>query len=523
MFAKNVRATAVVVYQKEADCHDPDQKHLPTKRQARPKKSHDTARLLNPTNPPLTNMPGIPIYPYPTYPSDAAEMYSAMDNFFDFGPTSAIDHEELVCRLLISTIFVTMLTQLQDQRDVDSYVGFRYTPGWFDEDAEVVVANTQWWVQRWATERQIQRLQQQVQHHAQLEAAYNSLQTQYLQGRMYMDYQSQLQNPVRANVPARTAAPGERWHVPQLFGAPTAPIHNHPNHNPPNVPQIAAAPTAPNYIPPNVPQVPAALPSAPAQPVHLPAAPPAASRPTLPPNLPLPLAQRPPPPAGFTDQPPARMRPASYLKPIKGRPRRNVQWPENIEISLVEIATFCPNWFQTPEVVGRAIRNGWSREDIAKAQLLAEDPTSRHKLARRSGRVQKQASHAHRLLTGEPDLPRSNANVLRALYGMQNDLTANAWFFKHSYDAEFNAPEHLGDVPLSALYAHVHTWPTGNDRLLMTQCLEFARQNPGRQLDTSHWNWIITSQGLATPPPLANGVHRDVDALQRLRQLPDPQ
>ena len=214
MFAKNVRATAVVVYQKEADCHDPDQKHLPTKRQARPKKSHDTARLLNPTNPPLTNMPGIPIYPYSTYPSDAAEMYSAMDNFFDFGPTGAIDHEELVCRLLISTIFVTMLTQLQDQRDVDSYVGFRYTPGWFDEDAEVVVANTQWWVQRWATERQIQRLQQQVQHHAQLEAAYNSLQTQYLQGRMYMDYQSQLQNSVRANVPARTAAPGERRHVP---------------------------------------------------------------------------------------------------------------------------------------------------------------------------------------------------------------------------------------------------------------------------------------------------------------------
>ncbi|GAB7334131.1 hypothetical protein MBLNU13_g06203t1 [Cladosporium sp. NU13] len=458
-------------------------------------------------------MPGIPIYPYPTYPSDAAEINSAMDNFFDFGPTGLITHEEL------------------DQRDVDSYVGFRYTPGWFNEDAEVVVANTQWWVQHWASERQIQRLQQQVQHHAQLQAAHDQLQAQYVQGRMDMDYQSQLQNSVRANVPAHTAAPGERWHVPQLFNAPTAPVHNHPNQNrpnhpnqnPPNVPQIAAAPTAPHYNPPNVPQVLAALPSAPAQPVQLPAAPPAASRPTLPPNLPLPLAQRPPPPAGFTDQPPARMRPASYLKPIKGRPRRNVQWPENIEISLVEIATFCPNWFQTPEVVGRAIRNGWSREDIAKAQLLAEDPTSRHKLARRSGRVQKQASHAHRLLTGEPELLRSNANALRALYGMQNDLTANAWFFKHSYDAEFNALEHLGDVPLSALYAHVHIWPTGNDRLLMTQCLEFARQNPGRQLDTSHWNWIITSQGLAAPPPLANGAHRDVDALQRLRQLPDPQ
>lgn len=105
---------------------------------------------------------------------------------------------------------------------------------------------------------------------------------------------------------------------------------------------------------------------------------------------------------------------------------------------------------------------------------------------------------------------------------MQNDLTANAWNFRHSYDPAGNALEHLGDVPLSALYAHVHTWPTGNDRLLMTQCLEFARQNPGRQLDTSHWDWIITSQGLATPPPLANGQHRDLEALQRLRQIPNP-
>ena len=323
MFAKNVRATAVLVYQKEADCRDPDQNHLPTKRQARPKKSHDTARLISPTNRPFANMPGTPIYPYPTYPSDAAEISIAMDNFFDFGPNGLIDHEELVWRLLIFTTLVTMLTQLQDQRDVDSYVGFTYTPGWLQETADGNAARAQWWVQQWATERQIQRLQQQVQHHAQLEAAHDQLQAQYLQGRMDMDGQNQIQYSVRANVPARTAAPGERWHVPQLFTAPAAPIHNrtnhnrpmdnHPNHNPPNVPQIAAPPTAPNHNPPNVPQVPAALPSAPAQPVNLPAAPPAASRPTLPPNLPLPLAQRPPPPAGFTDQPPARMRPASYL------------------------------------------------------------------------------------------------------------------------------------------------------------------------------------------------------------------
>ena len=338
-----------------------------------------------------------------------------------------------------------------------------------------------------------------------------------------MDEQTQLQNSVRANVPARTAAPAQRWHVPQLFTAPTAPNHHRPNHNPPNVPQIAAAPTAPNYNPPNVPQMPAALPPAPAQPAQLPAAPPAASRPTLPPNLPLPLVQRPPPPVGFTDQPPARMQPASYLTPHLGTPRRSVQWPENIEISLVEIATFCPNWFQNPEVVSRAIRNGWSREDIAKAQLLAEDPIFRDNFKTRYDRVQQQISAGCKMLDGQPTARRFNAAAFRARHGMQNDFTANAWSFRHSYDPAGHTLEHLGDMPLSSFFAHVQTWPTGNDRLLMTQCLEFASQNLARQLDSSHWDWIITSQGFATPPPLANGVHRDVDALQRLRQLPDPQ
>jgi len=216
------------------------------------------------------------------------------------------------------------------------------------------------------------------------------------------------------------------------------------------------------------------------------------------------------------------MPPGNYLSENLGRPRRCVQWPENIEISLVEICTFCPNWLQNPEVIGRAIRNGWTREDVAKAQLLSEDPAARDSLATRSGRIQKQISHGGKLLDGQPNMPRFNAEDFRARHGMQHDLTANAWFFKHSYDPMGNAIEHLGDMPLSAFWASVSAWPTGNDRLLMTQCLEFARQHPGRQLDTSHWAWIISSQNFTPPPPLANGQHRDVEALQRLRSLPDP-
>ncbi|KAM0706840.1 hypothetical protein Q7P35_006170 [Cladosporium inversicolor] len=446
-------------------------------------------------------MPGVPIYPYTMYSSDVASLHREMVKFFDFGPTGVIDFEEL------------------DQREVDSYANFSYDTGWFDENA-VEGQHGHYHLEGWTTQRQVQGLQETVkhyaQHYAQQQAAYDQLQAQHLQYRMRMDNQRQLQNSVRRNVPAQTPVLA-RTPVPARTIAPSRTAT--PGQQ---VPQIVIAPTAPNHNPPNVPQMPAALHSAPVQPVQLPAAPLAGPRPTLPPNLPLPLAQRPPPPAGFTDQPRARMLPGSYLRPITGRPRRNVQWPENIEISLVEIATFCPNWFLNPEVVGRAIRNGWSRENIAKAQLLAEDPTSRDSLHKRSGRIQKQVSHSHRLLEDRLDMHRSNANAFRTHHGMQNDLTANAWNFRHSYDAAGNALEHLGDVPLSALYAHVHTWPTGNDRLLMTQCLEFARQNPGRQLDTSQWNWIVTSQGLATPSPLANGQHRDLEALQRLRQVPNP-
>ena len=55
-------------------------------------------------------MPGVPIYTYPMYPSDVAKLHKEMDKFFNFGPTGVIDFEELVCRLLVSTTLVSMLT-----------------------------------------------------------------------------------------------------------------------------------------------------------------------------------------------------------------------------------------------------------------------------------------------------------------------------------------------------------------------------------------------------------------------------
>lgn len=403
-----------------------------------------------------------------------------------------------------------MLIQFQDQRDVYSYANFTY--GWYDENAERGSGN--WWFDDFARMRSHQRLQEQAHLHA-LHALEHG---RYVPGDVNMavghglpfvnnaalnnaafNHQMQPQNSAHAHVPTHMVAPG---HVAR---------------------QNALAPGS--LVRTNAPQLPAVLPAAIVQPlqhVPLPAVHQAHPRPTLPPNLQFTLAQRPQPPAGFNDQPPARMTAGNYLNPNLGGPRRTVQWPENIDISLVEICTFCPQWLQNPEVVGRAIRNGWPREALAKAQLLVEDPATRDTLDRRSSRLQKQISTGCKLLDGEPDATRFNSDDFRARHGMQFDLTANAWRFKHSYDPERNAYEWLGDMPLSAFYTNVFNWPTGNDRLLMTQCLEFARANPGRQLDTSHWDWIITSQNLTAPPPPANGLHRDVDALQRLALIPNP-
>jgi hypothetical protein len=317
-----------------------------------------------------------------------------------------------------------------------------------------------------------------------------------LANRTAFDHQSQHQHPVTPNVPARRTARGQQ------------------------ATQATIAPAARRTALSNVPRMPAALPSNTTQPIQRRALGHGVNRPSLQPNLQIPLAQRPPPPSGFSDQPPARMLAVNYLHPNDdGKPPRRVQWPMDIEISIVEICTFCPDWFQNPEVIARAIRNGWSREALAKVQVRAEGLTTYDDFKTRHGRIQKQISKGGKLIDGHSD--RFNARSFRDRHGPQDDLTADDWLFSHSYDGS-RSQEWLGDMQLSALYNNVVTWPTGNDRLLMTQCLEFALQNPGRQLDTSHWAWIISSQNLTAPPALPNGQHRDDEALERVNLIPNP-
>lgn len=221
-------------------------------------------------------------------------------------------------------------------------------------------------------------------------------------------------------------------------------------------------------------------------------------------------------------RPPVGAHPTDHLAAHYGRPPQGLIWPANIEIGIIEICTFCPTWLMLPEVAARAIRNGWTREALGKAQLHAVGALGWDEWQRAISRVQKQVSSGCKMIDGvsTEDKVRHNSQEFRERHGPQDDLTAGAWQFKAEYEP--GVPVQTGHMPLSAIYGDVVNWPVGNDRLLMTQCLEFARNNEHLDLDTSHWDWIIRSQGL-TAPQAPVGLNRDVDAYQRLNgNVADP-
>lgn len=240
-------------------------------------------------------------------------------------------------------------------------------------------------------------------------------------------------------------------------------------------------------------------------------------------NLPAAYAAHQSPQTGSVRPPPGAHH-LDYLDMHRGhRPSQGLIWPANVDIGLVEICTFCPNWFMLPEPVARAIRNGWTREALGKVQLHALGALGWGEWLRAASRIQKQISAGCKLIDGIPagKQYRHNSPDFRERHGPQDDLTATAWQFKAEYEP--GTPVQTGHMPLASLYRDVVNWPVGNDRLLMTQCLEFSRNNEHLRLDTSHWDWIIQSQGL-TAPSAPVGVNRDVEAYQNLNaSIADPQ
>ncbi|KAI6801914.1 hypothetical protein KC363_g5782 [Hortaea werneckii] len=263
------------------------------------------------------------------------------------------------------------------------------------------------------------------------------------------------------------------------------------------------------------------------------------------PQLPLPPAQYlPPPPAQLDPPPPAELLTEGntsnklrkennnemYGNLCIDEPPVNVQPPMDINLTVFEIMTFNPMWLHIPKFTERTVRNGYKRRDLTKMHLLSQNLLTKDNMKRDESKIQKTISFNGLMLTGRPTTGSNDDKWDSAKFardkGPQNDLTANSWQLRCKYDNGTKKAMDFGHWPLARIYNRVNpqNWPTGGDRGLYTQCLEFARQHPNLQLDTSHIGWIIQSRGLQTPKRKISGSQFDDERLDHFRRtVPDPQ
>ncbi|GAB1740082.1 hypothetical protein NU219Hw_g5001t1 [Hortaea werneckii] len=260
---------------------------------------------------------------------------------------------------------------------------------------------------------------------------------------------------------------------------------------------------------------------------------------------PLSIPQNPLPPAQYLPPPPTakllkegntavRMRKENqseaYGNLCVDEPPVNVQPPVKIDLTVFEIMTFNPMWLHIPKFTERTVRNGYKRRDLTKMHLLSQGLLNKGNMKKDENKIQKTISFNGLMLTGRPTTGSNDDKWDSAKFarerGPDDDLTANSWQLRCEYDNGTKKAMRFGHWPLDKIYNRVQAqfWPTGEDRGLYTQCLEFAAQNPQLQLDTSHIDWIIQSQGLQAPQREISGSQFDSERLEEFRRaFPDPQ
>ena len=213
----------------------------------------------------------------------------------------------------------------------------------------------------------------------------------------------------------------------------------------------------------------------------------------------------------------------NYAALVKDRPPHTTRPPAGIPIGAVEICTFFPNWLLLPAVAMRFQQNGWSRKDAAKAQLHAHTMLTKDNLTSAENRIQKQFSEGGIIARNLPAGTHWSRDQATAL-GHQSDLTSAGWQLRGDY--QNTGREVFGEICLADIRQQVprHMWPAGNDRLILTQCLEFDEQYPYLHLDTSHIDWLVRTTGyIATPPGVAMDWTHDHAALTNVvHNIDDP-
>ncbi|GAB1732909.1 hypothetical protein NU195Hw_g3033t1 [Hortaea werneckii] len=256
----------------------------------------------------------------------------------------------------------------------------------------------------------------------------------------------------------------------------------------------------------------------------------------MPQLLPPPTQHHPPPPAELlkegnnSNQLRKDNNNETYGNLCINEPPVNVQPPLNIDLTVFEIMTFNPMWLHIPKFTERTVRNGYKRRDLTKMHLLSQNLLTKDNMKRDESKIQKTISFNGLMLTGRATTGSNSDKWDSAKFardnGPQDDLTANSWQLRCKYDNGTKKAMSFGHWPLDRIYNRVQPqfWPTGEDRGLYTQCLEFAAQHPHLQLDTSHIGWIIQSQRLQAHQREISGSKFDDERLEHFRRtVPDPQ
>ncbi|KAK3075830.1 hypothetical protein LTR53_000532 [Teratosphaeriaceae sp. CCFEE 6253] len=222
-----------------------------------------------------------------------------------------------------------------------------------------------------------------------------------------------------------------------------------------------------------------------------------------------------------------------YAGQLNGTPVHNAQpplGPAGVQISVMEIMTYNPNWVLLPPVAMRLGCNGYRPEDLASMFLRTRRPSTPADHSRAVTRIKKQLSEAGKLYLSQASGTRIVSDKVQRDLGPQDDSTALTWETRGAYPGSIQSAEFV-HVKLSSFYSHLSGGPdgllTGSDALSLTKCLRFASENPLLDLDTSQFDWIMhmlasapsqQHNGLYAPAPPVAGSRYDAAALKKSRK-----
>jgi len=138
-----------------------------------------------------------------------------------------------------------------------------------------------------------------------------------------------------------------------------------------------------------------------------------------------------------------------------------------------ELCAFCPAWFNIPDVLVRAYRNGWDRQNLGNASASAPGELDGDLAEDQDRLMQQNVLKGGKLYLGMNQDQTFDKNDLTIL-GRDSDMTAANWRYRDHYAnlygwSEYTRPTRTKDVELKRFWDGVLNWPSGQDRLLFTE------------------------------------------------------